>query len=92
MNIIFKGKPLKVVEEMKKEMIYQIKMIKLDDKDFETNEVENILDNEVLYLECINGIYQDLITDNLNRNDEIGIYYNPMGNLYYEKIGDEDNE
>ena len=92
MNIIFKGKPLKVVEQMKKEMIYQIKMIKLDNTDFETNEVENILDNEVLYLECINGIYQDLITDNLNRNDEIGIYYNPMGNLYYEKIGDEDNE
>ena len=25
-------------------------------------------------------------------NDEIGIYYNPMGNLYYERIGDEDNE
>ena len=30
--------------------------------------------------------------DNLSRNDEIGIYYNPMGNLYYERIGDEDNE
>ena len=92
MNIIFKGKPLKVVEEMKKEMIYQIKMIKLDDKDFETNEVENIQHNMNMYLEIINGIYQDLIIDNLSRNDEIGIYYNPMGNLYYERIGDEDNE
>ena len=56
MNIIFKGKPLKVVEEMKKEMIYQIKMIKLDDKDFETNEVENIQHNMNMYIEVINGI------------------------------------
>lgn len=92
MEYLYIGKVLKVVEQMKEEMIYQIKMIKLDDTDFETSEVENILDNEVLYLECINGIYQDLITDNLSRNDEIGIYYNPMGNLYYERIGDEDNE
>ena len=48
MEYLYVGKVLKVVEQMKKEMIYQIKMIKLDDTDFETSEVENILDNEVL--------------------------------------------
>ena len=92
MNIIFKGKPLKVVEEMKKEMIYQIKMIKLDDKDFETNEIENIQHNMNMYLEVINGIYQDLITEYLNKDTKIFVAEDSYGELGYDKIGDEEDE
>ena len=76
MNIIFKGKPLKVVEEMKKEMIYQIKMIKLDDEEFETDEVENIQHNMNMYLEIINGIYQDLLIK------DIKMYYDLEQSLH----------
>ena len=92
MNIIFKEKPLKVVEEMKKEMIYQIKMIKLDDKNFETNEVENIQHNMNMYLEIINGIYQDLIIEYIDKNTKIFVAEDSYGELGYDKIGDEDNE
>ncbi len=92
MNIIFKGKPLKVVEEMKKEMIYQIKMIKLDDKDFETNEVENIQHNINMYLEVINGIHQDLIIEYIDKDTKIFVAEDSYGELSYDKIGDEDNE
>ena len=92
MNIIFVGKPLKVIEEMKKEMIYQIKMIKLDDKDFETNEIENIQHNMNMYLEVINGIYQDLITEYLNKDTKIFVAEDSYGELGYDKIGDEEDE
>ena len=92
MNIIFKGKPLKVVEEMKKEMIYQIKMIKLDDEDFETNEVENIQHNMNMYLEVINGIYQDLIIEYIDKDTKIFVAEDSYGELGYNKIGDEDSE
>lgn len=92
MNIIFKGKPLKVVEEMKKEMIYQIKMIKLDDEEFETNEVENIQHNMNMYLEVINGIYQDLIIEYIDKDTKIFVAEDSYGELGYNKIGDEDNE
>lgn len=87
MNIVFKGKPLKVVEEMKKEMIYQIKMIKLDDKNFETNEVENIQHNMNMYLEVINGIYQDLIIEYIDKNTNILVAEDSHGKLSYDKEG-----
>lgn len=92
MNIIFKGKPLKVVEEMKKEMIYQIKMIKLDDEEFETDEVENIQHNMNMYLEIINGIYQDLLIEYIDKDTKIFVAEDSYGELGYNKIGDEDNE
>jgi len=85
----YKGKVLEVVECMKDELINQLYMIKFDEKDFDFNDIENIQDNMNLYLECINGIYQDYITDILNKDDEIEIYYNPMGSLYYKKVGDD---
>ena len=92
MKYLYVGKPLKVVEEMKKEMIYQIKMIKLDDKNFETNEVENIQHNMNMYLEIINGIYQDLIIEYIDKNTKIFVVEDSYGELGYDKIGDEDNE
>lgn len=90
MRVMFKGKPLEVVKEMKKEMIYQINMIKLDDEDFETNEVENIQDNMNNYLEVINGIYQDLITEYLKRDTKIMVLEDSLGDMGYE-IGDEED-
>lgn len=92
MKYLYVGKPLKVVEEMKKEMIYQIKMIKLDDKNFETNEVENIQHNMNMYLEIINGIYQDLIIEYIDKDTKIFVAEDSYGELGYNKIGDEDNE
>ena len=92
MKYLYVGKPLKVVEEMKKEMIYQIKMIKLDDKNFETNEVENIQHNMNMYLEIINGIYQDLIIEYIDKNTKIFVAEDSYVELGYDKIGDEDNE
>lgn len=88
----YKGKVLEVIECMKDELINQLYMIKFDEKDFDFNGIENIQDNMNLYLECINGIYQDYITDILNKDDEIEIYYNPMGSLYYKKVGDDKDE
>lgn len=90
MEELFVGNPLKAVEYLKKEMIYQIKMIKLDDTDFECDEVENIQNNIDMFLDCINGIYQDLITEYLSREDEIRVFYHPMGSVSYQKLGDEE--
>lgn len=87
----FKGKTLKVIEDLKNEIIYQVKMIKLDDKDFDTDEVELIKMNIEEHLDIINGIYQDLIIGHITRDTEIEVKENYMGELYYE-IGDEDNE
>lgn len=81
----FKGKVFEVVEEMKSELISQLSTIDFESDDLEYNGIENIQDNVNLYLECINGIYQDYITDIITKDDEIEIYYNPMGNLYYKK-------
>ena len=69
MNIIFKGKPLKVVEEMK-----------------------NIQHNMNMYLEVINGIYQDLIIEYIDKDTKIFVAEDSYGELGYDKIGDEDNE
>lgn len=88
----YKGKVLEVVECMKDEIINQLYMINFKESGFDFNGIENIQDNVNLYLECINGIYQDYITDKLNKDDIIEIYYNPMGNLFYKKIGDEEDE
>lgn len=84
MNELFKGKPLKVVEDIKKEIIHQVKMIKLDDEDFETNEVENIQYNIDEYLQVINGIYQDLIIEYIDKDTTI-IVVESMGQIGYDK-------
>lgn len=92
MGELFRGKPLKVVEEIKKEIIYQIKMIKLNDKDFDTNEVESIQHNINMYLEIINGIYQDLIIEYLDKNSVIIVVENGSGEILYDKVGDDKDE
>ena len=92
MEELFIGKVLIVVENIKKEIIHEIQCIKIDSEDFKTYEVESYKDNIDMYLECINGIYQDLIMGVLNKESRIKVFYNPMGSIEYKKIGDEENE
>ena len=89
MEYCYDGKVLEVIECMKDELINQLYMIKFDSNDLDYNGIENIQDNANLYLECINGIYQDYITNVITKDDEIRVYYNPMGELFYEKVGEE---
>ena len=90
MEELFKGNVLEVVECMKDEIINQIMMINFKESDFDFNNVELIQTNANLYLECINGIYQDYITEILNKDDKIKVWYHPMCSVNYTKLGDEE--
>lgn len=92
MKELFKGKPLQVVKKLKKEIIKETKNIKLDDKNFECNGVEEIQRDINDYLEVINGIYQDLIIEYINKNSIICVIRDKNGNIGYDKVGDEENE
>lgn len=92
MKELFKGKPLQVVEKLKKEIINETKNIKLDDEDFECNGVEEIQRDINDYLEIINGIYQDLITEYIDNNSIVCVIRDSNGEIGYDKVGDEINE
>ena len=92
MKELFKGKPLQVVEKLKKEIIKETKNIKLDDYYFECNGVEEIQRDINDYLEVINGIYQDLIIEYINKNSIICVVRNNNGEIGYDKVGDDKDE
>ena len=92
MKELFKGKPLQVVEKLKKEIIKETKNIKLDDYYFECNGVEEIQRDINDYLEVINGIYQDLIIEYINKNSIICVIRNNNGEIGYDKVGDDKDE
>lgn len=87
-----RGKPLQVVEKLKKEIIKETKNIKLDDYYFECNGVEEIQKDINMYLEIINGIYQDLIIEYLDKNSVVVVVKNENGEILYDKIGDDKDE
>lgn len=92
MKELFKGKSLKVVEQIKKEIIKEIKNIKLDDKNFDCNDVEEISRDINDYLEIINGIYQDLITEYIDNNSIVCVIRDINGEIGYDKVGDDEDE
>lgn len=92
MKELFKGKSLKVVEQIKKEIINEIKNIKLDDKNFDCNGVEEISRDINDYLEVINGIYQDLITEYIDNNSVVCVIRDNNGEIGYDKVGDDKDE
>lgn len=73
-----------IVRYFKDELIRQINEIDMRDEYFESNGVENIQDNADNILELINGIYQDYITEKVNYDTPIRVYYHPMGAYQYE--------
>ena len=89
MKELFKGKTLKVVEQIKKEIIKETKDIKLDDENFECNGVEEIQRDINDYLEIINGIYQDLLTEYIDNNSIVCVVRDELGYIGYDKVGDE---
>lgn len=92
MKVLFKGKPLQVVEKLKKEIIKETKNIKLNDYNFECNGVEEIQRDINDYLEVINGIYQDLLTEYIYSNSIIYVFEEDNEKLGYDKGGDDENE
>ena len=92
MKELFKGKALKVVEQIKKEIIKETKNIKLDDENFECEGVEEIKEIIDIYLEIINGIYQDLLIEYIDENSVVGVYQDINGEIGYDKVGDDKNE
>lgn len=92
MKELFKGKALKVVEQIKKEIIKETKNIKLDDENFECEGVEEIKEIIDIYLEIINGIYQDLLIEYIDDNSIICVIKDSNGEIGYDKVGDDKNE
>lgn len=92
MKELFKGKPLQVVEKLKKEIINETKNIKLDDENFECNGVEEIKEIVDIYLEIINGIYQDLLIEYIDNNSIICVIKDSNGEIGYDKVGDDLDE
>lgn len=92
MKELFKGKALKVVEQIKKEIIKETKNIKLDDENFECEGVEEIKEMIDIYLEIINGIYQDLLIEYIDDNSIICVIKDSNGEIGYDKVGDDKNE
>lgn len=92
MKELFKGKALKVVEQIKKEIIKETKNIKLDDENFECEGVEEIKEIIDIYLEIINGIYQDLLIEYIDNNSIICVIKDSNGEIGYDKVGDDINE
>ena len=92
MKELFKGKPLQVVEKLKKEIIKETKNIKLDDENFECEGVEEIKEIIDIYLEIINGIYQDLLIEYIDENSIICVIKDSNGEIGYDKVGDDINE
>lgn len=79
------GRVQNVVEYIKDNMIDVIKKIDLFDVDSSSESVEEIMQNNNIWLELLNGLYQDVITDYLDYDDIIRVYYNHMGAYMYEK-------
>lgn len=75
-----------VFDYFKDELNNQVKELSLDGESFDIEIIEN---NTGLILELLNGLYQDIITDNLKRDAKIEVIDNPMGQLYYEKVEEE---
>lgn len=92
MKELFRGKALKVVEQIKKEIIKETKNIKLDDENFECEGVEEIKEIIDIYLEIINGIYQDLLIEYIDNNSIICVIQDINGEIGYDKIGDDKDE
>ena len=92
MKELFKGKPLQIVEKLKKEIINETKNIKLDNEDFECNGVEEIKEIVDIYLEIINGIYQDLLIEYIDNNSIICVIKDSNGEIGYDKVGDDLDE
>lgn len=75
-----------VFDYFKDELNNQVNELSLDGESFDIEIIEN---NTGLILELLNGLHQDLITDNLKRDTKIEVIDNPMGQLYYEKVEEE---
>lgn len=84
---LFKGKPLQVVEKLKNEIIKETRNIKLNDYSFECNGVEEIQRNINVYLEVINGIYQDLLTEYIDNKDILCVVKDEFGKIGYDIVG-----
>lgn len=86
----YEGNVLEVVECIKDDLINELYMIKLNDTNFECDDVEKIQFTMNTYLDIINGIYQDIITEYIDYNSIICVFKsNFSGEVGYSKIGDE---
>lgn len=81
-----------MVEKLKKEIIKETKNIKLDDYYFECNGVEETQRYINDYLEVINGIYQDLLTEYIDNNSIVCVVRDENGDIGYDKVGDDLDE
>ena len=86
----YEGNVLEVVECIKDDLINELYMIKLNDTNFECDDVEKIQFTMNKYLDIINGIYQDIITEYIDYNSIICVSTSSFsGDVSYSKVGDE---
>lgn len=81
-----------ITKYFKEELISQISNINLFDNELDCDGIENIQDNANMIMELLNGIYQDIITGVLCKEDRIKVCYNPMGAYYYEKFEESEED
>lgn len=84
------GKVADIVDLFKSKMIDNIRNIDLFGADFDCDGVELAqmeIDNA---LDLINGLYQDIITENIYKNTIVEIVENPMGGYNYEILESEE--
>ena len=84
------GKVSEIVKYIKQELGTQLEKVDLFDSSSECESIENVKNNFDLWLELLNGLYQDIITDYLKEDTMIKITYNPMGAYNYEVLVSED--
>lgn len=84
------GKVSEIVKYIKKELGTQLEKVDLFDSSSECDSIECVKNNFDLWLELLNGLYQDIITDYLKEDTMIKITYNPMGAYNYEVLLSED--
>ena len=68
---IFKGKAIQVVEQLKKEIIKEVKSIKLKDENFESYGIDEIREDITAYIDFINLI--NVIINQLHQHKKVVI-------------------
>lgn len=81
-----------ITKYFKEELISQINSVDLFDTSLDCDGIENVQDNVDMVMELLNGIYQDIITGVLCKEDRIKVCYNPMGAYYYEKFEESEED
>lgn len=84
------GKVSEIVKYIKQELGTQLEKVDLFDSSSECESIECVKNNFDLWLELLNGLYQDIITDYIKEDTMIKITYNPMGAYDYEVLVSED--